>query len=84
MEKGFKEPRQILLAQLHPVAFFGVDIFEKVFTTLLVEQVSVETATVNPFPLTVIDEIQLCVESKPVYLLQGSTNNRPFFSPIPR
>ena len=82
MEKGFKQPWQILLAQLHPVAFFGVDLFEYVFTTLLKEQVSVETATVKPFPLAAIDEIQLCVESKAVHLLPGSTNNRPFFSPL--
>jgi hypothetical protein len=82
MEKGFKKPWEILLAQLHPVAFFEVDIFECVFTTLLQEQVSVKTATVKAFPLTAIDEIQLCVESKSIHLLQGSTNERPFFSPL--
>jgi hypothetical protein len=82
IEKGFIEPRQILLAQLHPVAFFGVDIFGSVFTTLLKEQVSVLVATVNPFPLTAIDEIQLCVESNAVHSLSGSANKRPFFSPL--
>lgn len=82
MEKGFKEPSHILLAQLHPVAFFGVDIFEYVFTTFLEEQVFVETATVETFALIAIDEIQLCVESKAVHSLPGSTNNRPFFSPL--
>ena len=82
MEKGFKEPRQILLAQLHPVAFFGVDVFEYVFTALLEEQVSVQTAIVKPFPLTAIDEIQLCVESECLHRLPGSANKRPFFSPL--
>ena len=81
MEKGFKEARQILLAQLHPVAFFGVDIFEHLFTILLKEQVS-DKFVIGTFPLTAIDEIQLCVESKAVHLLPGSTTNRPFFSPL--
>jgi hypothetical protein len=82
LEKGFKEPRQILLAQLHPIAFFGVDIFEHLFTILLEEQVSVKSVIGKPFPLTAIDEIQLCVESKAVHVLPGSTNARPFFSPL--
>jgi hypothetical protein len=81
-ENGFENPWQILLAQLHPVAFFGVDIFESVFSTLLKEQVSVEITTLNPFSLTAIDEIQICVESQEVYRLPGSRNNRPFFSPL--
>ncbi|KAJ3317586.1 hypothetical protein HDV06_001377 [Boothiomyces sp. JEL0866] len=82
MGKGFKEPWQILLAQLHPVAFFGIDLFEHLFTALLEEQVSVGIATVKPFQFIAIDEIQLCVESMAVHLLPGSANNRPFFSPL--
>ena len=82
MEKGFKEPWQILLAQLHPFAFFGVDLFEHLFIALLEAQVSVETATVNPFPFAAIDEIQLCVESEGVHRLIGIANKRPFFSPL--
>jgi hypothetical protein len=81
MEKGFNKARQILLAQLHPVSFFGVDIFEHLFTILLKEQVA-DKFVIGTFPLTAIDEIQLCVESKAVHLLPGSTTNRPFFSPL--
>jgi hypothetical protein len=80
--EGYKEPWQILLAQLHPVAFFGVDLFEHLFTILLEEQVSFETATVKPFPFTAIDEIQLCVESEDLHHLPGSATKRPFFSPL--
>jgi hypothetical protein len=82
VEKGFKEPWQILLAQLHLVAFFGVDIFVTLFSTLFKKNVSVEIATVNPFPLAAIDAIQLCVESPRLYNLPGSRSKLPFFSPL--
>ena len=82
IDKGFKEPWQILLAQIHPVAFFGIDLFEYLFATLLKEQVSVKTDTLKYFPLVAIDEIQLCVESKACYQILESTNDRPFFSPL--
>ena len=80
-EKGFREPWQILLAQIHPVAFFGIDLFEYLFTSL-VKEPHVGTAIVNSFPLAVIDEIQVCVESLAVHSLPGSNNLRPFFSPF--
>ena len=82
IEKGFKKSWQILLAQLHPVAFFGVDIFEYLFKALLKEPTFNATKIVNPFPFVAIDEIQSCVESSAVHLLPGSTNRRPFFSPL--
>jgi len=82
MEKGFKEPWQILLAQLHPRAFFGIDLFTRLFEALLKEQLSVETATVKLFPFAAIDEIQIFVESNSVHSLPDSANSRPFFSPL--
>ena len=81
MEKGFKKPWQILLAQLHPVAFFGVDIFQYVFTTLLKEQVFYTRGNVEHFSFVAIDEIQIFVESADAYNVSFS-RNRPFFSPL--
>ena len=31
---GYDQPQQILLAQLHPIQFFGVDIFKELFDSL--------------------------------------------------
>ena len=81
IEKGFKEPRHILLAQLHPIAFFGLDLFEYLFTALATEPF-VGTTIVKSFPFAAIDEIQVCVESSVVHRLPGSDNLRPFFSPL--
>ncbi|KAI8900776.1 hypothetical protein BC833DRAFT_580484 [Globomyces pollinis-pini] len=81
MDKGFEKPG-ILLAQLHPVAFFGVDIFEIVFKALWEKGVSVEIGIINPYPLIVIDHIQRCVRSAALYQIPGSTSKRPFFSPL--
>jgi len=78
MEKGFKEPWQILLAQLHPVAFFGVDIFKYVFEALLKEPVFFVPPKFEHFSFVAIDEIQFLVESAPVYYLPDSVNLRPF------
>ncbi len=82
MEKGFKKPWEILLAQLHPVAFFGFDVFEFLFTALLKDTVIAITITeiLKPFPFVCIDEIQVCVESSRVYRQPGSRNLLPFFS----
>ena len=82
MEKGFKQPWQILLAQLHPVSFFGVDIFEYVFTALLKESVFFVPPKVECFSFVAIDEIQIFVESGSVHYFHGSKNLRPFFSPL--
>ncbi|KAJ3268284.1 hypothetical protein HDV01_003215, partial [Terramyces sp. JEL0728] len=82
MEKGFDKPWQILLAQLHPIAFFGNDLFERLFTALLKEQIFVATSTVPTFTFAAIDEIQIFVESGSVHHLSGAANMRPFFSPL--
>ncbi|OAJ39370.1 hypothetical protein BDEG_23223 [Batrachochytrium dendrobatidis JEL423] len=58
ISKGFKEPWQILLAQLHPIAFFGVDLFERLFTTLVKEPGLAPTAITNPFPFIAIDGVR--------------------------
>ncbi|KAJ8327526.1 hypothetical protein O5D80_004906 [Batrachochytrium dendrobatidis] len=82
ISKGFKEPWQILLAQLHPIAFFGVDLFERLFTTLVKDPGISPTAIINPFPFTAIDEIQDLAEGLCLHCLPGSKTPRPFFSPF--
>ncbi|KAL5034545.1 hypothetical protein RTP6_7729 [Batrachochytrium dendrobatidis] len=82
ISKGFKEPWQILLAQLHPIAFFGVDLFEYLFTTLVKDPGLSPTAIINPFPFTAIDEIQALAEGRCLHYLPESKNLRPFFSPF--
>lgn len=79
-EIGFNKPSLILLAQLHPVSFFGFDLFQQLYSFLLSRNV------IHKFPETfsfvAIDEIQVCVESRSVHNMPGSTNSRPFFSPL--
>ena len=82
ISKGFGDPKSILLAQLHPVAFFGSDVFERLFTTLVKEPIFDATQIVNPFPFVAIDEIQVTLESDAVYHLSSSSSKRPFFSPL--
>ena len=81
MENGFKKPWQILLAQLHPVAFFGIDIFEHVLESLLKESF-IDTRFENPYRFVAIDEVQILVESLAKFSLPGSKSLRPFFSPL--
>jgi hypothetical protein len=59
ISKGFGEPQFILLAQLHPVSFFGVDVFELLFTALVKDHAFNPTDIIDPFPLVAIDEIQV-------------------------
>ncbi|OAJ40838.1 hypothetical protein BDEG_24531 [Batrachochytrium dendrobatidis JEL423] len=82
ISKGFKEPWQILLAQLHPIAFFGLDLFERLFTILVKDPGLSPTAIINPFPFTAIDEIQALAEGLCLHYLPESKNLRPFFSPF--
>jgi hypothetical protein len=82
MEKGFKKPWDLLLAQLHPVSFFGIDIFKHLFNILLKEPYYVVQPKIEYFSLVAIDEIQIFVESNSVHSLTGSRNLRPFFSPL--
>jgi hypothetical protein len=82
ISKGFKGPQTILLAQLHPAAFFGSDVFEQLFTALAKEPIFNATQIVNPFPFVAIDEIQVTLEGQAVYNLSSSSTKRPFFSPL--
>lgn len=81
IDLGFNEPCQILLAQVHPVAFFGIDLFKDLLTEVLKEPYF-GTKIIKPFPFAVIDEIQTVVESSSSHLLPGSSSFRPFFSPL--
>ncbi|KAI8897303.1 hypothetical protein BC833DRAFT_615154 [Globomyces pollinis-pini] len=80
LEKGFNKPWQILLAQLHPVAFFGIDIFKYVFTRFLNKPVFHWPPKVNYFPFVAIDDIQILVESQSLHIMWGTL--RPLFSPL--
>jgi hypothetical protein len=83
IEKGFNDPKQLLLAQIHPLAFFGIDVFQEVFTHLLWLDFSSFQSYSNYFDLIAIDEIQHTVENSDyVFKLPHSANSRPFFSPI--
>jgi hypothetical protein len=63
---------------IHPVAFFGLDLFKFLLDALLKFE-DAETQIVNPFPFVAIDEIQVSVESVVTQSLPGSSNIRPFF-----
>ena len=82
ISKGFQDTQTILLAQLHPSAFFGSDVFELLFTALVKEPTFNMTQIVNPFPFVAIDEIQVTLEGTSRHLLPESGTNRPFFSPL--
>ncbi|OAJ32827.1 hypothetical protein BDEG_28707 [Batrachochytrium dendrobatidis JEL423] len=82
ISKGFKEPWQILLAQLHPIAFFGVDLFERLFTTLVKEPGLSPTAITNPFPFIAIDGVRNLAGGRRFHFQPESRNFRPFFSPF--
>jgi hypothetical protein len=81
ISKGFGEPQTILLAQLHPVSFFGVDVFELLFTALIRDPAFSAFKIIDPFPFVAIDEIQVTTENSVVHL--SSTGKlRPFFAPL--
>ncbi|KAK5670240.1 hypothetical protein QVD99_003255 [Batrachochytrium dendrobatidis] len=82
ISKGFKEPWQILLAQLHPIAFFGVDLFERLFTTLVKEPGLSPTAITNPFPFIAIDGVRNLAGGRRFHFQPESRNFRPFFTPL--
>jgi hypothetical protein len=82
ISKEFGDPKAILLAQLHPAAFFGSDVFEQLFTALVKEPRFNARQIVNPFPFVAIDEIQVTFEGEAVYHVSSSSKKRPFFSPL--
>ncbi|EGF79670.1 hypothetical protein BATDEDRAFT_25363 [Batrachochytrium dendrobatidis JAM81] len=82
ISKGFKEPWQILLAQLHPIAFFGLDLFECLFTTLVKEPGLSPTAITNPFPFIAIDGVRNLAGGRRFHFQPESRNFRPFFTPL--
>lgn len=80
---SFESPKDILLAQLHPQAFFGCDIFEKLFNILIYEpNYNTDLRHLNPFPFAVIDEVQLSFLGEELHTLPDSSTLRPFFSPL--
>ncbi|KAI8823940.1 hypothetical protein BJ741DRAFT_714992 [Chytriomyces cf. hyalinus JEL632] len=81
---GYNQPWQILLAQLHPVQFFGCDIFALLFESLAERSkaTSIGSTIERCFDFVAIDEIQMIVESSFVFSLPNSENARPFYSPL--
>ncbi|KAI9341509.1 hypothetical protein BDR26DRAFT_918448 [Obelidium mucronatum] len=80
---GYNQPYQLLLAQLHPVEFFGCDLFEQLFSSLAKRYpMTVGCKIENCFNFVAIDEIQRTVESEHVFQLPGSSQKRPFYSPL--
>ncbi|ORY51661.1 hypothetical protein BCR33DRAFT_752876 [Rhizoclosmatium globosum] len=84
MKHGYNRPSQILLAQLHPTAFFGCDIFADLFDALarLPRFVKRFTVFTHRFPFVAIDDIQGALEGRAVFSLPRSQENRPFLSPL--
>ncbi|KAJ3090134.1 hypothetical protein HK100_007540, partial [Physocladia obscura] len=83
---GYNKPAQILLAQLHPKAFFGCDLFSELFDSLARRtniQIGRSAANIKHwFDFVAIDEIQRSLEGENVFKLPGSKNSRSFFSPL--
>jgi hypothetical protein len=83
IENGITEPKQILLAQIHPVDFFGLDLFAVLYSDILNVNLSQRfVASSNPFPFIAIDEIQISLEGLNLFRLPVSKSARPFFSPL--
>ncbi|KAI8845365.1 hypothetical protein BJ741DRAFT_145871 [Chytriomyces cf. hyalinus JEL632] len=81
---GYNQPWQILLAQLHPVQFFGCDIFALLFESLAEHSPTTTFAIrINRcFDFVAIDEIQMFAESSCAFSLLGSEHAMPFYAPL--
>ncbi|KAJ3392955.1 hypothetical protein HDU84_003171 [Entophlyctis sp. JEL0112] len=82
--KGYTAPHQILLAQLHPIAFFGIDIFAELFLSLALRKAKfrINLKEMNGFfDFLVIDDIQHSVFGDSLFVDSNGTP-RPFFSPL--
>jgi phosphoenolpyruvate synthase/pyruvate phosphate dikinase len=77
LELGYNKPHQILLAQIHPVQFFGSDIFHTLFMNQS-QNANLCTDFIDPFPFLAIDEIQMSLTEG----INTHLNNRPFFTPL--
>jgi hypothetical protein len=82
VEHGY-ETHELLLAQIHPEAFFGMDLFMELFDVLTQRKdVKIGRTFTNCFDFVAIDEIQTVLESEAVFRLPLSSKDRPFFSPL--
>ena len=79
---GFGTPEKLLLAQIHPHAFFGNDVFQKLFDTLIKDPAIEGIDITDHFSFAAIDEIQMTLKGRSYHRLPGSINNRAFFSPL--
>jgi len=78
MELGYQKPCELLLAQLHPIQFFGgKDVFADLFTLLASYGRGIGNNLLGCFDFAVIDEIQATMTGATVYM-----NDRPFFTPL--
>ncbi|KAJ3118677.1 hypothetical protein HDU96_010007 [Phlyctochytrium bullatum] len=83
----FSSPRTILLAQLHPIKFFGCDIFKMFYSYLInISDQGTRIAGIEEsikkrsFDFVAIDEIQSTLGGNRVYTISDTA--RPFFSPL--
>ncbi|KAI8896687.1 hypothetical protein BC833DRAFT_527981, partial [Globomyces pollinis-pini] len=79
---GYNKPGDILYAQLHPLSFFGKDVFAVLYDDLLVDTMHMYKGLEEAFPFLVIDEIQRSIEGQHIHRLPESNNHRPFYSPL--
>ena len=77
-------PSQILLAQLHPRAYFGIDVFKELFDKLILEPKFNTAEISDPFDFVAIDEIQWTLLGESIFSVGGISSLRPFFSALVR
>jgi hypothetical protein len=83
VEKGFKEPWLLLLAQIHPIAFFGMDVFNLIYNRLLWVECDNLSGYSGYFDLVAIDDIHNTIEyCWKVFRSYRSASSTPFFSPL--
>lgn len=90
IDSGFNTPDQILLAQLHPEAFFGCDVFLQLYQYLAslarrtgFKIVMKANVIKNCFGFAAINDIHGSLQGTEVFNLPRCTK-RPFFSPLVR
>jgi hypothetical protein len=81
MNNGYNKPSEILLAQMYPETFFGMDIFAVLFDLYAAKVSSIQLRFIRPyFNFVVIDDIQHLVDSPTVFPV--IRRSQPFLSPF--
>ncbi|KAI3655310.1 hypothetical protein MP638_000799, partial [Amoeboaphelidium occidentale] len=64
IEHGYKEPWQILYAQLHPSEIFGDDAFQTIYSRMYEARYGFGVKLKNSFKFAIIDEIQIALKEQ--------------------